>query len=197
MPLFGIYNVYNALGAAAALWGMGWTAERIAEGLSGVPQVPGRLERVPGTSGPAILIDYAHTPDALERALQALRPLVQGRLIVVFGAGGDRDRGKRPAMGAVAAENADFSIVTTDNPRHEDPLAIAEDIESGMGGAPRLRIIDRREAIARAIDLAMPRDLVLLSGKGHETYQIWGDEHRHFDEREVVAEILARKGLDQ
>jgi UDP-N-acetylmuramoyl-L-alanyl-D-glutamate--2,6-diaminopimelate ligase len=197
MPLFGMYNVYNALGAAAALWGMGWTADRIAEGLSDVPQVPGRLERVPGTSGPAILIDYAHTPDALERALQALRPLVQGRLIVVFGAGGDRDRGKRPAMGAVAAANADLSIVTTDNPRHEDPLAIAEDIESGMGGAPRLRIIDRREAIARAIDLATPRDLVLLSGKGHETYQIWGDEHRHFDEREVVAEILARKGLDQ
>lgn len=195
MPLFGMYNVYNALAAAAVLWGLGWNSERIAAGFESLEQVPGRLERLPHPTGPTILVDYAHTPDALSRALQALRPLVSGRLIVVFGAGGDRDRGKRPEMGRVAAENADLSIVTTDNPRHEDPLSIAEDIESGMGGAPRLRILDRREAIARAIELATPRDLVLLAGKGHETYQIWGDEHRPFDERRVVEEILSRKGV--
>ncbi|HUE95609.1 MAG TPA: UDP-N-acetylmuramoyl-L-alanyl-D-glutamate--2,6-diaminopimelate ligase [Longimicrobiaceae bacterium] len=190
LPLFGPFNVYNALGAAAALWGLGWRAEQIAEGLAIVGQVPGRLERIPGVAGPTILIDYAHTPDALERALQALRPFVEGRLIVVFGAGGDRDRGKRPEMGRVAAENADLSIVTSDNPRHEDPVAIAAQIEAGMGDAPRLRILDRREAIARALELATPSDLVLLAGKGHETYQVWGDEHRPFDERLVVAELL-------
>jgi UDP-N-acetylmuramoyl-L-alanyl-D-glutamate--2,6-diaminopimelate ligase len=195
LPLFGIYNVYNALGAAAALWGLGWTSDRIAEGLADLDQIPGRLERVPLATGPVVVIDYAHTPDALERALRALRPLVAGRLIVVFGAGGDRDRGKRPDMGRVAGENADLSIVTTDNPRFEDPMKIAEEIESGMGGAPRLRILDRKEAIARAIELGTPRDLVLLAGKGHETYQIWGDEYRPFDERQVVAEILTEKGI--
>ncbi|MEX2572124.1 MAG: UDP-N-acetylmuramoyl-L-alanyl-D-glutamate--2,6-diaminopimelate ligase [Gemmatimonadota bacterium] len=195
LPLFGTYNIYNALGAAAALWALGWTSDQIAEGLAALPQVPGRLERIAGTTGPAILIDFAHTPDALGRALEALRPLVSGRLLVVFGAGGDRDEGKRPEMGRVAAEHADFSIVTSDNPRHEDPLAIAEAIESGMGDAPRLRILDRAEAIARAIELATPKDLVLLAGKGHETYQIWGDEHRPFDERQVVQGILNRKGI--
>ncbi len=195
LPLFGTYNIQNALGAAAALWGLGWTSDMIAEALVDLPQVPGRLERVPTPAGPAIVIDYAHTPDALERALRALRPLVAGQLIVVFGAGGDRDPGKRSVMGRVAAENADFSIITSDNPRHEDPLRIAADIESGMGTAPRLRVIDRKEAIARAIEMATPRDLILLAGTGHETYQIWGDEYRPFDERQVVQEILSRKGL--
>jgi UDP-N-acetylmuramoyl-L-alanyl-D-glutamate--2,6-diaminopimelate ligase len=192
-PLTGLYNVYNALGAAAALWGLGWSADRIAERLADLPQVPGRFERVPAGET-VVLIDYAHTPDALERALKALRPLVAGRLIAVFGAGGDRDPGKRPEMGRVAAENADLTIVTSDNPRHEDPASIADAIERGMGGAPRLRILDRREAIARALALAGGDDLVLLAGKGHETYQIWGDEYRPFDERTVVREILQQKG---
>jgi UDP-N-acetylmuramoyl-L-alanyl-D-glutamate--2,6-diaminopimelate ligase len=195
LPLFGTYNVQNALGAAAALWGMGWTSPQIAEALADLPQVPGRLERVAASAGTAIVIDYAHTPDALERALKALRPLVAGRLIVVFGAGGDRDPGKRSVMGRVAAQNADFSIITSDNPRNEDPLRIASDIESGMGTAPKLRVLDRREAIARAIEMATPRDLVLLAGKGHETYQIWGSEIRPFDERQVVHDILTRKGI--
>jgi UDP-N-acetylmuramoyl-L-alanyl-D-glutamate--2,6-diaminopimelate ligase len=194
LPLVGSYNIQNALAAAAALWGLGWTSAQIAEGLADLEQVPGRLERLPAPVEPAILIDYAHTPDALERALQALRPLVSGRLIVVFGAGGDRDPGKRPEMGRVAAANADLVIVTSDNPRHEDPRRIAEDIEQGMGDAYHLRILDRREAIAQAIEIARPKDLVLLAGKGHETYQIWGDEVRPFDEREVVAEILREKG---
>lgn len=194
LPIFGTYNIYNALGAAAALWGLGWTADRIAEGLASLPQVPGRLERLDTGGGPTLVIDYAHTPDALERALQALRPLTEGRLIAVFGAGGDRDKGKRPEMGRVAAENADLAIVTTDNPRHEDPERIADEIEAGMGTAPRVRLLDRREAIAHALEVGTPRDVVLLAGKGHETYQIWGDEHRPFDERRVVADILNRRG---
>jgi UDP-N-acetylmuramoyl-L-alanyl-D-glutamate--2,6-diaminopimelate ligase len=195
LPLFGVYNVENALAAASALWAIDWETADIADALARVPQVPGRLERIPGPAGgPAIALDYAHTPDALERALKALRPLVSGRLIVLFGAGGDRDRGKRAEMGQVAAENADFVIVTTDNPRHEDPVRIAEDIEAGLEDGSHLRILDRREAIERAIDLGTAGDLVLLAGKGHETYQIWGDEKRPFDERQIVGEILQRKG---
>lgn len=190
MPLFGSYNIHNALGAAAALWGLGWTADQIAERLATIDQVPGRLERLSTDTGAPILIDFAHTPDALERALGAVRPFARGRLIVVFGAGGDRDRGKRPEMGAVAAAHADLSIVTSDNPRTEDPAAIADAIEEGMGAAPRERVLDRRAAIARAIEIAGADDVILLAGKGHETYQIWGEEYRPFDERQIVREIL-------
>src|SRR5690606_38180152 len=151
-----------------------------------LPQVPGRLERVELPAGlPTIVIDYAHTPDALDRALGALRPLVQGELVVIFGAGGDRDRGKRPEMGRVAAAGADRVIVTSDNPRTEDPEAIADDIEAGMGGAPHLRILDRRAAIRHALERFAATDLVLLAGKGHETYQIRGTEKFPFDERQV------------
>lgn len=196
LPLYGAYNVSNALGAAAALWSLGWPLEEVAEGLASLPQVPGRLEYVAGPpDGPTVLIDYAHTPDALARALAAVRPLVKGRLIVVFGAGGDRDAGKRPEMGRVAALGADLAIVTSDNPRTEDPERIIADIESGMGDAPRLRIPDRAEAIRRALAEATEDDLVLLAGKGHETYQIWGTERRPFDERAVVREILAETGV--
>jgi UDP-N-acetylmuramoyl-L-alanyl-D-glutamate--2,6-diaminopimelate ligase len=196
LPLYGAYNVANALGAAAALWSLGWPADEIAAGLESLPQIPGRLERVPTPAGSAgVVVDYAHTPDALERALAALRPLVTGRLIVVFGAGGDRDRGKRPEMGRVAAAGADVCIVTSDNPRTEDPERIADDIERGMGHAPRLRVLDRREAIARALEEGRAGDLILLAGKGHETYQIRGVEMYPFDERVVVREILAEKGV--
>lgn len=198
LPLFGLYNVSNALGAAATLWGLGWQAEEIAATLEDVPQVSGRLERVTTPEGaPTVLIDFAHTPDALERALAALRPLTTGQLVVVFGAGGDRDAGKRPEMGRVAAAGADLSIVTSDNPRSEDPARIAEEIESGMSGARRELVLDRRAAIRRAIELAGPGDLVLLAGKGHETYQIWGTEKRAFDERQVVAEIYAGRGDEE
>ena len=195
LPLWGSYNVANALAAAAALWSLGWQTAEIAEALDTVPQVPGRLERVQGNGkgDPLVLIDYAHTPDALERALAAIRPLTRGRLIVVFGAGGDRDRGKRPEMGRIAAAGADLSIVTSDNPRTEDPGRIVDAIETGMGNAPRLRILDRREAIERAIGEATERDVVLLAGKGHETYQIRGAERRPFDERIIVQEILANR----
>lgn len=195
LPLYGGYNVSNALGAAALLWGLGWSADTISAGLATMPQIPGRLEAVHPGVRPAVLIDFAHTPDALERALRAVRPLVEGRLILVFGAGGDRDAGKRAPMGSAAAEAADFSIITSDNPRHEDPARIAEQIEAGMGDAPRTRILDRKQAIEYAIEMAEPDDLVLLAGKGHERDQIWGAEHRPFDERVIVDEIFRRKGI--
>jgi UDP-N-acetylmuramoyl-L-alanyl-D-glutamate--2,6-diaminopimelate ligase len=197
LPLFGLYNVSNALGVAAVLWGLGWSPDMIAAGLLEIPQVPGRLERVGTPEGaPTVVIDFAHTADALERALAALRPLTEGRLIVVFGAGGDRDPGKRVGMGRAAAEGADLSIVTSDNPRTESPEQIASEVESGMGNAPRRRVIDRREAIRAALSEAGSEDLVLLAGKGHETYQIWGEERRPFDERAVVREIFAGTGAD-
>jgi UDP-N-acetylmuramoyl-L-alanyl-D-glutamate--2,6-diaminopimelate ligase len=126
-----------------------------------------------------------------------VRPLVAGRLIVVFGAGGDRDRGKRPEMGRVAAAGAELAVVTSDNPRTEDPERIADDIERGMGNAPRQRVLDRREAIRYAIRTASARDVVLLAGKGHETYQIWGTEKRDFDERVVVGEIFSERGASR
>ncbi len=192
-PLLGSYNVYNALGAAAALWGLGWTADQIADRLASIDQIPGRLERIVTDSGAPILIDYAHTPDALDRALDAVRPFTRGRLIVVFGAGGDRDRGKRPEMGRVAAAKADLAIVTSDNPRTEDPASIIDAIEDGMGSAQRERILDRREAIAHAIDIAGEEDVILLAGKGHETYQIRGTESHPFDERQIIAEILEQR----
>lgn len=190
LPLLGGYNVENALAAAAAGLALGLTSSEIAVGLTTLPQVPGRLERI--AERPCVVLrDYAHTPDALERVLEALRALAPGRLIVVFGAGGDRDRGKRPLMGAAASRAADVVIVTSDNPRTEDPDAIIADIEVGLNGRPHERITDRRAAIARALEIARPGDIVLLAGKGHETYQVVGLERRHFDEREIVAELLA------
>ena len=188
LPLIGDFNVANALGAAAAAWALGISGEAIAERLSKTPQVPGRLGLIAET--PAVLRDYAHTPDALERALDAVRPFVKGRLILVFGCGGDRDKGKRPVMGEIAARKADIRIVTSDNPRTEDPEKILDDIESGMGGARHERIEDRRLAIAKALELAGDDDVVLLAGKGHETYQVRGTTKLPFDERLIVEELL-------
>jgi hypothetical protein len=194
LPLQGTHNVSNALAAAAAMWSIGASVDEIADSLCTIPQVAGRLECVARPpDAPTVLIDYAHTPDALARVLAAVRPLVPGKVIVVFGAGGDRDPGKRPEMGRVAAMGADLAVVTSDNPRTEDPEAIIDDIEAGMGDAPRLRVSNRREAIRRALAEAGPEDLVLLAGKGHETYQIWGGERHPFDEREVVRSILAEE----
>ena len=191
LPLIGDFNVSNALGAAAAAWALGVNGARIAERLSNAPQVPGRLELI--SDHPAVLRDYAHTPDALERALDAVRPFTKGKLIVVFGAGGDRDRGKRPEMGAIAARKADIAIVTSDNPRTEDPERILDDIEAGMGGAQHERIEDRRAAIAAALDRAKDADVILLAGKGHETYQVRGTTKHPFDERLIVQELLSGK----
>jgi UDP-N-acetylmuramoyl-L-alanyl-D-glutamate--2,6-diaminopimelate ligase len=191
LPLIGEFNVSNALAAAATGIALGMDAGQIAARLAGAPQVPGRLERI--VSEPfAVLRDYAHTPDALERAIAALRPLTRGRLVVLFGAGGDRDRRKRPEMGRIAARGADVAIVTSDNPRTEDPDAIIDDIEAGMNGTAHLRLVDRRVAIDRALRMAQPGDCVLLAGKGHETYQVIGTERLPFDERAIVLDALAR-----
>lgn len=192
LPLLGDFNVQNALAAAAAAWALGMPLGSIAERLATVPQVAGRLERI--ADEPLVLRDYAHTPDALGRLLDAVRALARGRVIVVFGCGGDRDRGKRPLMGAVASQKADLAIVTSDNPRSEDPERIIDEITAGMGSRPYERIEDRRAAIARALDLARPGDVVVLAGKGHETYQIRGDGRHYFDERQIVAELLGRTG---
>jgi UDP-N-acetylmuramoyl-L-alanyl-D-glutamate--2,6-diaminopimelate ligase len=189
LPLPGLFNVHNALGAAAAALALGMTPGVVVERLATVPQVPGRLERI-AEAPCAVLRDYAHTPDALERVLAALRPLTAGRVIVVFGAGGDRDRGKRPLMGAVADAHADLAIVTSDNPRTEDPDAIIDEIEAGMVAGGHVRIADRRDAIAEALRAAGSDDVILLAGKGHETYQIIGTRKLPFDERQVVAELL-------
>lgn len=185
LPLLGDFNVENALAAAATALALGRPVAEVSARLSSAPQVPGRMERISDT--PCIVLrDYAHTPDALERALTSLRPLTSGRLIVVFGCGGDRDRGKRPIMGRIAAELSHLAIATSDNPRTEDPDAIIDDIERGMGGVPHLRISDRLAAIHAALNEGQAGDTILLAGKGHETYQVIGTEKVDFDEREIV-----------
>lgn len=190
LPLLGRFNVANALGVAACAWGLGVQPDEIAARLAGAPQVPGRMERL-ATKPTVVLRDYAHTPDALERALETLRPLTSGRIILVFGAGGDRDKGKRAPMGALAAKLADLAIVTSDNPRTEDPERIVADIEAGMQGKAHERIVDRRAAIALALSQARAGDTVLLAGKGHETYQVIGTTKHAFDERTIVRELGA------
>jgi UDP-N-acetylmuramoyl-L-alanyl-D-glutamate--2,6-diaminopimelate ligase len=191
LPVIGDFNVANALAAAAAAWALGLDADTIVARIATMPQVPGRLEIV--NDRPTVLRDYAHTPDSLERAIAAVRPFTTGRLIVVFGCGGDRDRGKRPEMGRIAARGADVAIVTSDNPRTEDPERILDDIEAGMEQVPHERIEDRRDAIARALDLATADDVVLLAGKGHETYQVRGTTRLPFDERQIVHEIVTER----
>ena len=193
LPLLGRFNVENALVAAGVALAAGHPLEAVARGLSGVTAPVGRMELALTEPVPVIL-DYAHTPDALARALETLGPLYPGRLIVVFGAGGDRDRTKRPEMGRVAAAGAGLAIVTSDNPRTEDPESIVDDIVAGMPAAGEgrtwIRITDRREAMAQALREARPGDAVLLAGKGHETYQVVGTEVRDFDERVVLRELL-------
>jgi UDP-N-acetylmuramoyl-L-alanyl-D-glutamate--2,6-diaminopimelate ligase len=187
LPLIGDVNVENALAAAAAAFALGHGPQMIAEGLSTVPQVSGRLEII--STRPTVLRDYAHTPDALERTLRTARAFTRGKLIVVFGCGGERDKGKRPIMGKIAERGADCAIVTSDNPRTEDPDAIIDDIEVGMRSSGHERVTDRLAAIQRALDLARDGDIILLAGKGHETYQIRGTTSYPFDEKEIVREM--------
>lgn len=191
--LRGTFNVYNCLGALAAAREVGVEDRAIGEGIEALPGVPGRLEPVQSDRGFAVFVDYAHTPDSLEHVLRAARGLASGRLIVVFGCGGDRDRGKRRLMGAVATRLADLSVLTSDNPRSEDPLDILAEIERGArtGGGRYAVEADRRRAIGEALAQARPGDVVVIAGKGHETGQEFEDRTLPFDDRVVAGEELA------
>ena len=191
----GGFSVYNALGVMAAGLALGIPLPKCAEAMADAKGVKGRLELVKTDGDYTIVIDYCHKPDALEKVLKTLRPVTRGRLIVLFGCGGDRDRLKRPIMGEIAAKNADLCLVTSDNPRTEQPEAIIGEILAGMKNSktPVKVICDRKAAIAWAIDKAAPGDVILLAGKGHEDYQIVGHEKRHMDEREIVADCLKKR----
>jgi len=191
LSLVGAHNVENALGALGGALAVGVPLDACAAGLAGLPAVPGRLEAVPNGRGYAVLVDYAHTDDALARVLATLRTLGPRRILTVFGCGGDRDRGKRPLMGAAAAAGSDLVVVTSDNPRTEDPMAIIADILPGVGATPCRVEPDRRAAIAYALGEARPGDIVLLAGKGHERTQSVGTNALPFDDRAVAAELLA------
>ncbi len=188
----GAFNVSNALCAIAVARSLEIDDRRTAEGLASLERVAGRMERLHG-GGVDVIVDYSHTPDSLENALRALRETTRGRLCVVFGCGGDRDRGKRSLMGAVAASLADFTYLTSDNPRSESPRAIVDEIAAGVGSAPHTIELDRRTAIREAVANARAGDAVLVAGKGHETYQIVGADVLPFDDAAVSREALALK----
>ncbi len=201
-PMVGLHNAQNILCALSGGIAAGFPMDQLASAVSRAPAAPGRLQRVapPGVNGGsipfAVFVDYAHTHDALENVLTALRPLTRGRLICVFGCGGDRDRTKRPLMGAVAEKLADRVMITSDNPRSESPGAIIDDIIRGLspGGRHAVDIIpDRRAAIEAAVEMAEPDDTLLIAGKGHENYQIVGNERHHFDDVQCAAEALRSK----
>ncbi|MFC1824660.1 UDP-N-acetylmuramoyl-L-alanyl-D-glutamate--2,6-diaminopimelate ligase, partial [Thermodesulfobacteriota bacterium] len=205
--LIGEINIYNILAATAAALSLNIDLSVITAGIKRLKAVPGRMERVPNGAGLSIVVDYAHTPDALSKTIKALRPLTDKKLITIFGCGGDRDQGKRHVMGHIAAANSDVVIITSDNPRSEDPVAIIEQVEKGAqesgltkltgpvsaqtNGRGYLIEADRRVAIRKAVELAKKSDLILIAGKGHENYQIVGDKTRHFDDREEAARAVA------
>jgi UDP-N-acetylmuramoyl-L-alanyl-D-glutamate--2,6-diaminopimelate ligase len=213
-PLIGAANLQNIMAAVGVGLALGLGTEEVAQGIGQLRAVPGRLEKVANDLGVTILVDYAHTPDALDKVLGAVRPVTPGKLITVFGCGGDRDRGKRPLMGEIAARLSDVVIVTSDNPRTEDPLAIVNEVEAGVRktGLRKFRVskretldsgpetergycveADRRAAIGIALRSASPGDSVVIAGKGHEDYQILGTKRIHFDDREVAREELERR----
>ena len=212
-PLVGEINLLNILGASALSVALGIETAAVADGVRRCPGAPGRLEAVAGKPGVTVLVDYAHKPDALEAVLHAIRRLCTGRIICVFGCGGDRDRGKRPIMGEIAGRIADLPVLTSDNPRSEDPLAIIAEVEAGLIAARISRIDeataanasargylvepDRRRAIAAALGIAAPGDAVIVAGKGHEDYQLVGGRVLPFDDRAVVREIAAELGGGQ
>ncbi len=212
-PLVGRYNLENILCAAGAAAALGMSPEAITAGIAALACVPGRLERVVSRNARPVYVDYSHTPDALANALAALRELAPGRLICIFGCGGDRDRSKRPRMGAIAARGSDVVVVTSDNPRSEDPQSIIEEILPGLrsqgltqvhpaqlpalaGGKAFAAEPDRRRAIEAGIRAARPGDMVLIAGKGHETYQVLGHRTIHFDDREEAATVLEQLETD-
>jgi UDP-N-acetylmuramoyl-L-alanyl-D-glutamate--2,6-diaminopimelate ligase len=202
-PLIGEVNIYNILAASAAAIALDIDFGKVIEGITRLRVVPGRLELVENNRGLTLMVDYAHTPDALLKTLKTVRPLVQGKVLTVFGCGGDRDKGKRYEMGRIAGENSDIVFVTSDNPRSEDPLSIIAQIEKGLlksglneFNASHQELItgkgyfveaDRREAIRKAVSIADKEDLVLIAGKGHEDYQIIGNNRITFDDRKEAA----------
>lgn len=196
LKLHGAFNVYNALGAFCIGIANRIEPELIIEGLEGVSAVPGRFESIDCGQDFTVIVDYAHTPDGLSKVLETARSFVKGRLIVVFGCGGDRDKTKRPIMGEIAFCSSDFAIITSDNPRTENPDVILHDIEVGLmqagarAGHDYCIVPDRYDAIFQSLDLALPGDAVLICGKGHETYQIIGDNKIEFDDRQVVRKIM-------
>ena len=196
LPLIGRFNVANSMAALAAANALGLNLREAVLSLGKSPQVPGRLEMVPAKRKFQVFVDYAHTPDALLNVLKTLRQLEPGRLIVVFGCGGDRDRQKRPLMGRIADQNADYSIITSDNPRKEDPNAIISEIEKGFGSDRYEKVAGRTEAIARAIALAQPRDIILIAGKGHETYQEFADHTVPFDDIQVARRAIEDRPVE-
>lgn len=196
LPQIGQFNVYNSLAALAGAYALGVDVRSGVLALANATAVPGRLEAVPAQRKFRVFVDYAHTEDALQNVIKTCRELNPARLIVVFGCGGNRDDSKRPRMGAVVDQSADYSIVTSDNPRKEDPLAIIEDIKPGMTVGNYEVIVDRKEAIFKAIAMAEPRDIVLIAGKGHETYQEFADHTAPFDDVAVASQALEAKRID-
>ena len=197
ISLPGRFNVYNSLAAISVGLSEGMEPELVQSALAGVSGVPGRFQLVDHGQEFAVVVDYAHTPDGLENVLRTARALTRGRVIAVFGCGGDRDTGKRPLMGKISSQFSDISILTSDNPRSEEPLSIIRQIEAGIRELPDVCyevIPDRREAIGRALQCARPGDFVVIAGKGHETYQIIGDQVLDFDDYQVAGEILEGRG---
>jgi UDP-N-acetylmuramoyl-L-alanyl-D-glutamate--2,6-diaminopimelate ligase len=190
LPLIGRFNVTNSVAALAAANALGINLRNAVFSLAKSPQVPGRLELVPARRQFQVFVDYAHTPDALGNVLKTLRELEPQRLIVVFGCGGDRDRQKRPLMAEMADRLADYSVITSDNPRKEDPNAIITEIEKGFRSNRYEKIVDRTQAIDRAVALARPRDIVLIAGKGHENYQEFADYTIPFDDIQVARRAI-------
>ena len=192
-PLIGRFNVYNILGALAASQASGIPLREAVASIAEAPQVPGRMENCGNRDGISVFVDYAHTPDALENACRTLKELEPRRLFTVFGCGGDRDRGKRPLMGQAAARESDVCIITSDNPRSEDPEAIIREIESGMGSARYKSVTDRAEAIRIAVHAAGAGDIVLIAGKGHENYQKFADRTVDFDDRREARRAIEER----
>jgi len=192
-PLIGRFNVYNLVAAIAAANACGIRPRESVAAIANAPQVPGRMENVGNAGGATVFVDYAHTPDAIENACRTLKELNPRRLITIFGCGGDRDKGKRPLMAAAAARHSDAVVITSDNPRSEDPLAIIREIEPGMGGKGHITIPDRAEAIAHAVKNALSGDIILIAGKGHETTQTFANETIDFDDRKHASKALRER----
>lgn len=199
MHMTGMFNVYNALAATSCALIMGIGLEQVKEGLEAVTRVPGRIEMLQTGTPFKVILDYSHSPDALENILRTVRQFTRRRVIAVFGCGGDRDKGKRPMMGNIGGRLADYCILTSDNPRTENPLVILAAIEKGIKptGKPYEVIENRREAIRHALEMAEDGDVIVLAGKGHETYQEIMGIKRPFDEKVIVSELLLEMKLQK